>query len=45
MQDGVKRLLAQADGSSNRENATGEPVDVLTILRWSFDNLPTDNHR
>jgi hypothetical protein len=44
-QGDVRRLLAEGDISTGRIDAAGNSLDVLTLLRWSFDRLPSDNHR
>jgi hypothetical protein len=38
-------MLAEPNSSSGRQDVTGKPLDVLTLLRWSFDRLPNDNHK
>jgi hypothetical protein len=38
-------MLKDAGLSSGRNDIKGKPLSVLTLLRWSFDRLPTDNHR
>ena len=38
-------MLRDADPSSRCQDVKGRPLSVLSLLRWSFDRLPTDNHR
>lgn len=45
LQANVRRLLAQPTVSSGRTDATGQELAVLTLLQWSFDQLPLDYHR
>ena len=45
MQGVINGLLAQTVGSNDRRDATGKPLDVLKVLKWSFIQLPDDNHR
>jgi NB-ARC domain len=44
-QEDASYLLAEADSSTGRQDAAGYSLDVLTLLKWSFDRLPSDDHK
>lgn len=45
VQESVRQLLAAPGICTGRADAAGKSLDVLTLLKWSYAHLPTDNHR
>jgi hypothetical protein len=45
LQASIMELLAKPNIRVGRADAAGKSLDVLTLLRWSFDQLLTKNHR
>jgi hypothetical protein len=45
VQEDVRQMLTEADPSSRCSDIKGMPLSVLTLLRRSFDHLPTENHK
>ena len=45
-QDDLRDLLAQPSTSHRAiQSASAQRPNVLTLLQWSFDRLPDDDHR
>ena len=44
-QDGIGELLAESDIGNEQSDDAGNPLDVVTLLRRSYIQLPSDEHR
>lgn len=44
-QESVRQLLAAPGDYTGRADAAGRSLDMLTLLKWSYAQLTSDNHR